>query len=185
MYMKDATANAEFLKIKDATTEFVEDRRCPGGVRIKKARPRPTPTSSVGSTAQDFVQGTGGVAPAPLTFAPGSSCPQTLLQGPGTNGAIIVVCTPHAVAAASTFRSSTTRTPSALPAVQDLNGQMNSPDPIPRGGSTLMTISGPKQIRLQTFPASGFDQVLTLTLSAEPAADGGFMVVGQMLNGAG
>jgi formylmethanofuran:tetrahydromethanopterin formyltransferase len=74
---------------------------------------------------------------------------------------------------------------SAVPAVQDVGGT-DSPvaGGIPSGGSHLTTITHTEQYRLQTFPASGFNEVLTLTLSVE-SVPSGFAVVGQMLSGNG
>ncbi len=180
VYMKDATANRDFLKIKDATTEFVKKADALAEFVIK-GETVANSNELGGLSAQDFVQGTGGVVTGAVAFGPNSSGPQTLLQGPGANGAIIVVCRPHAGGGIDVNIHNAN--PSALPAVQDLNGQMNS-NPIPSGGSTLVTISGTEEIRLQTFPVSGFNQVLTLTISGEVGANG-ISIVGQMLNGAG
>ena len=180
VYLKDATANAEFLKIRDATTEFVKKADALAEFVIK-GETVANSNELGGLPAQDFVQGQGGVVTGAVTFAPGSSGPQTLLQGPGTNGAIIVVCKPHAGGGIDVNIHNAN--PSALPAVQDVNGQMNS-TPIPSGGSTLVTIAGTEQIHIQTFPVSGFNQVLTLTISGEANA-GGISIVGQMVSGGG
>ncbi len=55
---------------------------------------------------------------------------------------------------------------------------------IPPGINTYVVFKAPEEFHLQTFPVPGFNQVLTLTVSAAGGANG-FQVVGQMLSGNG
>jgi hypothetical protein len=74
---------------------------------------------------------------------------------------------------------------SALPAVQNVNGADPTAITIPASNGThLTTITDIEQYHLQTFPAPGFNEVLTLTVSGETTANG-ITIVGQMLSGAG
>lgn len=136
---------------------------------------------------QDFVQGHGNVVSGLATVAqPNQSAP--LLSTP--DGAITVE-----------FGLNSDRTPvltitngtnNALPAVEDMSEQpvgagtsesMSSQalqpgrNPISLGGNLT-------QLHLQIFPSVGFGQVVTLTVSVEPApSGGGFLAVGQLLTG--
>jgi hypothetical protein len=110
---------------------------------------------------------------------------QTLLTAPGTNGEIIVVCEPVPGAGIGVFL--TNNTGLLVPAVQDIGGQSQQIS-LPPGQTTLLhtfatgAVAG--QLHLQTFPVTGFNQVLTLTVSVEGTGTG-VSFVGQMLSGAG
>jgi hypothetical protein len=113
---------------------------------------------------------------------------QTLLTAPGTNGEIIVVCTPNPTPGAAGFTVSiTNNTGVLLPAVQDV-GVNSTQVSLAPGTTDLMTFptgaATAEQLHLQTFPTAGFNRVLTLTVSAEGTGNG-VSFVGQMLNGAG
>ena len=100
----------------------------------------------------------------------------------GTQGAIIVVC--RSLPAGGTEVVLNNGTNSTIPAVQDENGGQSAQKPLAPGPNTLTTISGNDQFTLQTFPTPGFNQVLTLTVSAAKTANG-VSFVGQMVNGDG
>ncbi len=183
VYLKDATANAEFLKIRDATTEFVKKADALAEFVIK-GETVANSNELGGHTAQEFIQGTGGVVTGAVTVQP-TSGPQMLLQGSGSDAAIIVVAKPNTSPGGGVDVMIHNSGASALPAVQDVNGQAPTPITIPAdNGMKLTTITGTEQFHLQTFPAPGFNQVLTLTLSGEITGNG-ISIVGQMLGGAG
>ena len=110
---------------------------------------------------------------------------QTLLTAPGTNGEIIVVCTPTPGAGIKV--SIVNNTGVLLPAVQDGGGVSTTEVSLAPGETTLPATFPPaaaEQLHLQTFPAAGFSHVLTLTISSEPTGNG-LSFVGQIVNGAG
>ncbi len=165
VYLKDATANAEFLKKADTAANS----------RLLDSKP-----------ANAFVQSASDatVATGALSSLGGAGGTQTLLVAPGTNGEIIVVCRPAPVGQPAGIQVLIHNgTGFTLPAVQDQNGH-DSSMPLAPGDTPLTTITGNTQLHLQTFPTSGFNRVMTLTVSGEKGANG-VSVVGQMLNGDG
>jgi hypothetical protein len=126
----------------------------------------------------------GMVGSGAVSFGGAGGAQQTLLSAPGTNNAIIVVCTP--VPGAGVKVSIANNTGALIPAVQDLGGTTTKVSLAP--GTTDLGVfpSGTTaaQLHLQTFPATGFNQVLTLTVSAEGTGNG-LSLVGQLVNGDG
>ena len=164
-------SNATFLSKADASKEYLKidgkaaDAAALGGVPAVQF-------GMVGSGAVSMGDG---------------SVRQTLLTAPGTNGEIIVVCEPVPRAPGS-GSFVTNNTGVLLPAVQDVDGHEHSRSRSrrdrPRCSHTFPTAANADQLHLQTFPAAGFNHVLTLTVSGEPTGNG-VSFVGQMLNGAG
>jgi hypothetical protein len=181
-FLKITTASANYLKIDDANSQFL--KLDDASLKYLKIDGTAANASELGGLpAGSFVQGQGSVATGALTIN-GNSPQQTLLQVPGTNGEIIVVCTPAPAGgngAVVTFHNGTGVT---IPAVIHEGDNADNSVDLPPGDTTLTTMTGADQVHVQTFPATGFNQVLTLTVSGEPAGNG-FGVVGQMLNGSG
>jgi hypothetical protein len=182
LYLKDETANTEFLKIDNANAQFLKIDNA-NAEFLKKADTAANSAELGGQPASAFEQGNGNVATGAVTVPQGDNSPHQLLAGPGSNGSIIVVCksTPGGGVAVNIHNGTT----SDLPAVQDINGGAPTAITIPASsGMLLTTIANTQQFHLQTFPASGFNEVLTLTLSGEVTANG-TSIVGQMLSGGG
>jgi hypothetical protein len=178
-YAKIDFANANFLKIADAK-EFL--KITDANAKFLKFDATAADSNKLGGIpASSFVQGGGAIASGALTIS-GNSPSQTLLSVPGTNGEIIVVCTPNPGGGSVNviFHNATTFTLSALID----QGASDKPIQLPPGDTLLALITAPGQFHLQSFPATGFNHVLTLTVSGEQLGNA-FSVVGQMLNGGG
>jgi hypothetical protein len=159
-FLSQTDAAAEYLKLKDTAANSNEL----GGL-----------------TPSQFIQGTGGVQTNALTISGNSTSPQNLLMLKGTNGSIIVVCTPNPGGGALIQIDNTTG--SLIPAI--MNGAPISLDPTKPTTLATVTPNG-EQLTLQTFPTSSFNEVATLTISgSEPATGGTVQIVGQMLSGNG
>jgi hypothetical protein len=178
-YYTRSQANSTFISIKN-TGKFVIKGETVGNSNELGGLP-----------ASGFVQGQGQVGTGALQELTGASPRQTLLTVPGTNGEIIVVCQPAPASIGGIEVLIHNGTKQSLPAVQDqpASSRPDSPITLKAGGDTQLTVIDPSvapqvQLHLQTFPTAGFNQVLTLTISAESAANG-VSVVGQVLNGDG
>jgi len=126
----------------------------------------------------------GMVGSGAVSFGAGAAAQQTLLTAPGTNNAIIVVCTP--VPGSGVKVSISNNTGLLVPAVQDIHGGAPASVSLAAGQTTDLQgfLSGADQLHLQTFPVAGFNHVLTLTVSSETTPSG-VSLVGQMVSGAG
>jgi hypothetical protein len=179
--------NAEFLKIKSANTTFlkIDD----ANAKFLKLDGTSANSSELGGMTPDkFVQGNGSVVSGAVTLPIGGNA-QTLLQVPGTNGEIIVVCTPSQTGGPSvTISINNNGTGTTIPGVQSVPGV--DPTAVEFGpGSTTLAFNGApitfingSQLTLQTFPAGTFNEVVTLTISVELVGNN-IEVVGQALNG--
>lgn len=150
IYLKIRTANGEFLKKADtaANSQLLGNK----------------PASS-------FVQGNRtSVVTGAATLGPASSA-QTLLQIPSaTQGGIIVVCEP--VPGAGTQAVLQNNTGKTLPAVQTVGGQSKSVPLSPGNNLLLGNMGGTGQTTIQILPTTGFSEVVTLVVSAEPSIQG-------------
>src|SRR6516164_8844983 len=92
-YLKIKSANTDFLKIRSANASFLKiDDASAQYLKIEGTAQNANELG--GLTSTQFVHGTGAIGTGAVTFAQGAFSEQTLLQFPGTNGAIIVVCVP-------------------------------------------------------------------------------------------
>ncbi len=155
IYLKDAAANAEFLKKADTAAN----------------------SAKLGNLASSaYVHGNNASVITGATTIGAGDSPQTLLQIPSaTNGGIIVVCEP--VPGGGSEAVLRNQTGVAIPAVQDGTAKSLSP-----GDNTIITGNLP-QATLQLFPTTGFSQVVTLVVSLEVNGDGKTAFVGQAFTG--
>ncbi len=115
-------SNATFLNKADASKEYLKidgkaaDAASLGGVPAVQF-------GMVGSGAVSMGDG---------------SVRQTLLTAPGTNGEIIVVCTPPSIGATAATVSIINNTGALLPAVQDIDGGAPSPVSLGAGKTTIL-----------------------------------------------
>ncbi|HTX30026.1 MAG TPA: hypothetical protein VMD09_01500 [Solirubrobacteraceae bacterium] len=184
-----ASANATFLTIKDANAQFMKSDQA-FGTFLTLGGTAANSNELGGLSPDAFFQGQGNVVTGAVTVTKSSQ--QQLLASPG--GIIVVDLGVDSDGVPSlTIQNNAGN---ELPAVQDLGespppaggtgSQSTSSQNLPTGQTTLTLSTAASQLHLQIFPAGSFDQVATLTVSVEPALNGGgFSAVGQMLNGAG
>lgn len=180
-FLKTKSANSEFLKIDDASSQYLKIDDAYG--KFLKLDGTAANSSELGGMAPDaFVQGNGSVATGALTLPIGGSA-QTLLPIPGTNGEIIVVCTPAQTGGPGVTISINNGTDTTIPAfISVVDGDPTAVELGP-GSTTLTAFTNTGgQLTLQTFPSAAFNDVTTLTVSAEQVGNN-TEVVGQLLNG--
>jgi hypothetical protein len=172
-FLKTDDASAEYLKIADASSEFLKI----GGTAAN--------SSELGGLAPDaFFQGHGNVVSGEASVT-GSEKSQQLLSTP--DGTLTVQLATNSDGAP--YLNIHNGGSDSLPAVQDLGeadiGTTTSSSTIGPGNNQIQ-LGGQQanQLHLQIFPTGNFNEVVTITVSAEPAASGGgYTAVGQMLLG--
>ena len=192
-FLKSSDASLKYLKITDATAKFL---------KITDATAKFLPISSTaanasklgGLTPDAFVQGRANVASGAISLAAGDTNPKTILQ---SAGGIIVVAAERVVGGGTTLVI-TNNSNGILPAVQvtdeNDNGSQQPTNTVPQnlahGANTIAlgaSIGEIYQVHIQIFPnaAAGVNQVMTLTLSAEPdpATPGNTAIVAQLIVG--
>jgi hypothetical protein len=186
-YYDKHAINGSFLKIKSANDTFL--KTVDANAKFLPATGTAANASKLGGLAPDaFVQGHANVISGAVTVGPGAQA-QTLLPIPsGTQGGIIVVCSPAPAGAVGVQVSITNTTKVTIPAVLNENSDPTAVE-LPAGQTTPVATAGadpklPVQFQLQTFPTAALNEVMTLTVSIEPSATPGqASVVGQMLIG--
>jgi Phage tail baseplate hub (GPD) len=160
-FLKSSAANAKFLAISDANATFL---------RISDANAKFLPISDANAK---FLQGVSGAA----TLS--GSAQQELLSIPGFE---VDVSTNGDGLPSVTINNGTGI---ALPAVQDQGGTDGTITLQPGKNSLTLTLqNGVDQLHLQTFPAGGFNRVLTLTISINfNAAQASSSFASQLING--
>ncbi|MFL5824708.1 MAG: hypothetical protein ACJ764_14850 [Solirubrobacteraceae bacterium] len=190
-FLKIADANDKFLKIGDAATEYLKIKLA--DATFLKIRDANAKFLKIKTAQSEFLQGQGGVVSGALTMSDLGSVDQRklLLQTP--DGLIKV-----SVGASNDFvdvfvQNGTGQTLDAVAEASDqAPGQpgTTSTKSITLSDKTPTSVfegvtPGTHQLHLQIFPANGFNNAITLTVSLEPErnVNGQVQAVGQMLIG--
>jgi hypothetical protein len=188
-FLKIASANTDFLKIDDANSDFLKiDDANADFLKIADANNEFLKVNSEAANSSEL----GGLKPSAFVQGAGSVVSNAVQVGPGNgvDNQVALISSPDGLLKVGVYDDDGTITLVAennggtdLPAVQDTNGQTLSRTLTAGEFSPLPVASGVAQTTLQVFPAGASTDVITLTVSLDPAVGGPTSVVAQMLVG--